>query len=875
MSAEETPALGEACSRTVGRLVAGALRRRGWVVLAALALTVLALLACVRLLGISTNTVDMIDPEEPFRQHAKAFHAAFPQLKDTIVVVVDAPTPERAGVAAEQLTAAVRGAPGIKGVDAPGTGFLRTHGLLYLEPEALTRLVDRLADAEPLLATLAQQPHLGGLAEILTLAADSGTDSELPGFDRLLAEMAVAARAQAEGRPRNLSWQALMAGAEDGDGPLGGQTRRFVVIRPALDHSRMRPAGPAIAAVRDAAAKVAAEQDGAVRLRLTGEAVIESEELASVETGGALAGILSLVAVSVILLAGFRGGRAVAACLLTLLAGLIWTAGAAAVLVGTLNLISVAFAVLFVGLGIDFCIHFTLRYREDGAAESRAALVRAARSVGCAMLLSALCAAIGFLSFLPTAYRGLAELGLIAGVGMGIAVVASLTLLPVLLSLFGARRRAPAALTGVANGPPWLVRRRGLVLGTAVVLAAAGVALAPGIRFDMNPMNLRDADSPAMRAFTDLASNTETTPYGVNVLAPNLAAAETLAARFRNDPAFGGARTLASFVPGEQDAKLAAIGDAAFFLAPVLSPAANGPDRAAAPDRRAAYVQIRDALDALAGRGGAVGEAAGQARAALADLGESPDLAALEARWTGYLPRMLTFLRDALGVGRVTQADLPADLRARWISADGQARVAARPPEPVRENGELRHLAKAALDVSERATGAPVTIHKASQAVIGAFVHATGYAAAAILIILATTLGRARDVLLTLAPLALAAVLTLATAALAGIPLNFANVIVLPLLMGLGVSSGVHLLLRARQAGSVAAALRSSTPRAVSLSVLTTLASFGTLIVAEHRGMSSMGALLTIAVGFTLFAVLAVLPALLAALGPRPRNHEP
>jgi hopanoid biosynthesis associated RND transporter like protein HpnN len=579
------------------------------------------------------------------------------------------------------------------------------------------------------------------------------------------------------------------------------------------------------------------------------------------------------VVVTIILAVGFGGMRAVAACLLTLLAGLLWTAGIAAVLIGTLNLISVAFAVLFVGLGIDVCIHFTLRFREAATANRRVALVRAGRGVGCAMLLSAGCAAVGFLSFLPTAYRGLAELGLIAGIGMAVAAAASLTLLPVLLKLFRARGRPATYATVTGHRDPWLVRHRHNVLRIAVLLLAVGATLAPGIRFDMNPMNLRDEDAPSMRAFTDLTRDTETTPYVVNVLAEDLARAESVANRFRGEPMFGGARTLASFVPADQDAKLAAIEDAAFFLAPVLRPASDAAG-ASADDRAGAYATIRTALTRLGERADAVGKAARDVGEQLNQIGQDPDLEALSQRWTGYLPRMLGLLRDGLSVERVALSDLPDDLRARWQTAQGRARVTARPVEPIRDNAEIRRFAQVALEVAPRATGAPVTIHKASDAVIGAFVRATAYAAAAILVILALTLGRARDVLLALAPLALAAVLTLATAALAGIPLNFANVIVLPLLMGLGVSSGIHLVLRARQAGDVASALGSSTPRAVAMSVLTTLASFGTLMLAEHRGMSSMGALLTIAVGFTLFAVLIMLPALLAALQRRPPGQR-
>ena len=855
------------CRRLIGGVV-GLSVSHPWRTLGiALFVTLAALLACSRLLGISTNTVDMLSPDVPFRQHAKAFNRAFPQQDNTILAIIDAPTPEGAAVAAETLAARVGGRGSVREVTRPGRGFLRTHGLLFLPPERLAALVDDLAAAEPMLATLARNPHLGGLAALFDLAARAETGASLAGLERLLDAMAATAQDGDSGRPGRLSWQALLAGEAATKGALARLqgTRRFVLIRPAMDFSRLKPASPAIATVRDTAAVMTTARSDGLRIRLTGEAVIEHQEMESVEAGGALAGLLSLVFVTLILGAGFREGRAVVACLATLLAGLIWTAGVAAATVGTLNLISVAFAVLFVGLGIDFCIHFALRFREDRGPDRQAALIAAGRGVGCALLLSALCAALGFFSFWPTSYRGLAELGLIAGMGMFVAVLASLTLLPALLVVLGARQVREASEPGDKKGHPrWLVRYRWVVLGGALLLGLAGAVLAPRIAFDFNPMNLRDADASSMRAFQVLTEDTATTPYVVNALTSDLDEAETLAERFRADPAFGGARTLASFVPEAQDQKLAILRDAAFFLAPVLNPAPTAVTQAPA-NRNAAFAQLKAALVRLAARDGAVGAAARNLQQVLSARGKSPDIATLSARWTAYLPRTLAFLREALSVDKVTRADIPADLRRDWVTAEGQARVTARPARPIQSNTAIRAFAERALAITPRATGAPVTIHLASEAVIGAFKAATAYATAAILVLLAVTLRRVRDVVFAVVPLALAALLTLSAAVLLGIPLNFANVIVLPLLLGLGVSSGIHLVLRVRGTGSVRRALASSTPQAVLLSVLTTLASFGTLIVAGHRGMSSMGALLTIAIVFILLCVLVVLPALMAA----------
>lgn len=848
--------LGGICPSLFGAWVAR-VQRRQWLVLAAAGvITVLAIVACARYLGISTNTVDMISPEVPFRQHAKAFNAAFPQLDNTIVAVIDAPTPEGADKLATALAARAGDLSSVREVYLPGGDFLRRHALLYLGEDELAALLDRLAAAQPMLATLAQAPNLRGLADILTLAATQGEGETLVGLDRLLRAMA----RTADNAGGMLSWQSLIAPPDAGDIV---RTRRFVIIHPNLDFSRLKPAAAAIASVRTAASELGMAAGGGSQIRLTGEAVIEHQELETVEAGGSRAALLSLVAVSVILLLGLRAPRLVAASLVTLMAGLVWTAGVAAVVVGDLNLISVAFAVLFLGLGIDFCIHFALRYREERRAGTGAAVEAAGRGVGCALLLSAVCAAVGFLSFLPTTYRGLAELGLISALGMFVAVAASVTLLPALLALWHPRhgRMEPAHL--VARERHFVARHGRKVLMIAALAGVVGLAIAPTIRFDFNPMNLRDPETSSIRTFNDLAKNIETSPYVVNVLAADLASAKDVAKRFRAADGFGSARTLASFVPDGQDAKLGMLADAAFFLAPILDVDAETP-ALSAEERAAAYRDLIAATAALERGDGEVAAAARDLYGSLLAPGRSPDLAAIERRWTAYLPDTFKFLSQALATGPVALSDVPDDLRERWVADDGRARVEVRPPQAIDGNGHIRRFAERALAVNPTATGAPIVIHQASQAVVGAFQQATLYALVGIVLILAVTLRRVADVALTLGPLILAAILTLATAALAGIPLNFANVIVLPLLMGLGVSSGVHLVLRAREVARIDDIFATSTPRAVLLSVLTTLASFGTLIVSDHRGMSSMGSLLTIAISFTLLSVLVVLPCLLA-----------
>lgn len=822
------------------------------VVLAAVVLTALAGVYTARNLAMNTSTTDMIDAETPFRRNDATFKDAFPQFSDVLVVVIDGPDPESTQVAAADLTAAMAARTGLfEAVSQPDDEpFFKRHGLLFLDADELAALADRLAAAAPVLAVLADQPNLAGLFEIIRLAA-TYDGAKLDDMTGLLNRVSDVMDAQRRGARANLSWRALLT--------ENASTRRIILTRPRLDYGGLKPAAAAIDEIRALAAAQGATPVNGLTVRLTGSVALDQAELESVELGGKTAGILSLTLVCVLLALGLRSVRLIVASLATLVIGLVWTAAFAAAAIGHLNLISVAFAVLFVGLAVDFSLHYCLRFREarSGGLDGRAAINATARGCGAALTLSAICAAVGFLSFLPTDYKGLAELGLISGCAMFIALFANLTVLPAMLALFG---------KGVGGLSPQVGRVDVSRIRTPVLVAALGLGAVAAVaswqlRFDFNPLNLKDPESESMAAFLDLADNPRTAPYSIDVLAGSLDAASAEAARLSKLPLVGDVVTLASFAPGNQDEKLGIIEDMAFFLAPVLGRPDDNAPPLTGPARRAVYETLRAALS------GRDEPAFVRLRQSMDRLGESnPDLAALETRLTGYLPLMLDDLRQSLSANAVGLKDIPAHLRRDWISPSGAARVQVRPARALVDNDAIRAFAQAVLIAQPRASGAPVTISEAGRVVVGAFWKATLIALALIALVLFIVLRRAGRVLLVLGPLALAAVLTIATSVLFGLPFNFANVIVLPLLLGLGVASGVHLVMR----GQTAAMLReSSTPRAVLYSALTTLASFGSLMASGHRGMVSMGQLLTISIVYMLIAMLVVLPAQMAWLEKR------
>jgi hypothetical protein len=387
--------------------------------------------------------------------------------------------------------------------------------------------------------------------------------------------------------------------------------------------------------------------------------VLDTEELESVGSGAMLASVLTTLAVATLLVWGLRSLRLIAATLVTLAVGLILTACFATLSIGRLNLISVTFAVLFLGLGVDFGIHLTLRFREALARQAgvRAALQAATAGVGGPLSLSALCAGLGFLAFVPTDYRGLAELGIIASAGMAIAWLLNFTLLPALLAML--RPQAPRPVFQRASGLG--LQRPAWVVALATLAGLASLPALSAVSFDFNPLNLKDPQSESMRTFADLAADPATTPHVIDVLAPSLEQADALAARLGGLDEVGAAITLSSFIPQAQEEKLELIDALAFYLGPALTTAV-ALEPPTAHERRQGWAELQSVLASEP----AVGRGAARLAAAVGSFGPEPSdaaLAELEARLTGTLPGLLDRLRQSLEAGSVELEDLPASLR--------------------------------------------------------------------------------------------------------------------------------------------------------------------------------------------------------------------
>ncbi len=842
--------------------------RHAWLVISGYVL--LAVLAASFLSGhfaITTDSKKLLSSSLPWRQQEIMLDEAFPQSTNLIIAVVDATTPEAADEAADALVKDLSPRSDvIRTIRRPDGGeFFARNGLLFLSVDEVRRDTAELIKAQPFLGTLAADPTLRGVLRTLSQSIEGVRrgKAELEDLRPAVVAIADALERLAKGENPGFSWRRLITGRA----PKPSDLRRFVDIQPVLDFDALEPGGKATAAIREAILRLNLTPEKGVKVRLTGPVALSDEEFATVADGAGLNGALTLLVVILVLWLALKQARIILAVLVSLVIGLILTAAVGLRMVGALNLISVAFAVLFVGLGVDFGIQFSVRYRAERHAspDFEPALLAAARKVEGPLLLAAASIAAAFYSFLPTAYVGLSELGLIAGTGMFVAFATTVTLLPALLTVLKpAGEPAPIGYAALAPLDRFLEKQRNWVVGTTLAAAILGLPLLANLRFDFNPLDLRAQDSESVATLLDLMRDPDTSPNTIDVLESDLAHATALAERLKRLPQVDRAETLQSFVPEDQEEKLAIIDDANFFLANTLNPDQVDSPPTAAETATAIETTAHDLASAA---DGLISPAAVEDRrlaGLLTALAKATPAARDEAERALVVPLKTTLdqVRDLLTAERVTLDTLPTSLKQDWVSADGRARIEVAPSGDGNDNATLRSFVKAVRAVAPQAAGTPVFIIEAAATIVKAFLQAGIWSVASIAIILFIALRRWTHVALTLVPLLVAILVTLEICVAIGLQLNFANIIALPLLLGVGVAFKIYYVMAWRSGETNF--LQSSLTRAVFFSACTTATAFGSLWFSHHPGTSSMGKLMALSLLTTLSAAVIFQPALLA-----------
>ncbi len=823
---------------------------------------------------INTDINTLISNDLDWRQRDIKFDKAFDQER-LVLAVVEAPTPEFANAASAAL--AEKLSSNKKDFDSVlrlGAGeFFEKNGLLFLPTEEVGKLTGQFAAAAPLIEIMAGDPSLRGLTGALetALVGVSRGQFQLDAAARPLSMISQTIESVLSTGSGTFSWQGLV-----NDTPLTDSDKRsFIEIKPVLDFQALEPGKDATDAIRKAADDLNLAGEYGARVRLTGPVPIANEEFATVQEGALLNGIVTILVVLFILWLALHSGKIIFAVTANLFIGLAITTAVGLMMVGSLNLLSIAFAVLFVGLGVDFGIQYSVRYRSERYKidDLEGALLRAAEKLAVPLSLAAMATAAGFLSFLPTDYKGVSELGKIAGAGMVIAFLSSITVLPSLIKVLNPRgEKEPVGYAFLAPVDHFLEKHRIAIISTTLAVTVLGLPLLYFMRFDFNPINLRNPKVESIATFLDLRKDPNTGANAVNVMAPNEAAAKQVEARLSKVPQVERTMSLDSFVPSDQPAKLQLIRQGAKVLEPALNP-----DQVDAPPTAEENVAaLRSTAEALRKVAGDQTGPGAQAAKRLADdltklvQADPPVRDKVQQVFVAPLQIALTQLRNVLKAQPVTLETLPADLASAWKTKEGEIRVQVLPKGDPNDNDTLRAFADAVLSVEPLAVGGPISILKSGDTIVSAFIQAGLWALLSIAVLLYLCLHRISDVLMTLVPLLVAGIVTLEICVLIGLPLNFANIVALPLLLGVGVAFKIYYV-TAWRAGHTNL-LQSALTRAIFFSALATATAFGSLWLSSHPGTASMGKLLALSLVTTLAAVLLFQPALMGK--PRDLREE-
>lgn len=860
--------------------------RRPWLILfIVLFLAAISTNYAVNNLSINTDTAELIAPDAPFQQNRRKFEQAFAQDMHTLLLVVESDAPELTKAATKRLSRLLSADKvNFKSVYIPNDNeFFRKNGLMFLDLNDLQIISSNLAQAQPFIGRISEQPNLSGFLSILNDALkNTGSEQSVPlDLAALIQKVTQSVHKSINGENSLLSWEDLIAEKKISvSTPKSG----FIIVLPIFDYTKIRPAENAIEAIRKKVAEVQDPNLPAVKVWVTGEVGLEDDELLGMSTGTFTATIFSIVLVVFILLFAYRSFSLALATLMAIALGMGFCAAFAAASVHKLNLISVAFAVSNIGLGVEYAIHFCLRYRDSLLIhiDKRHAIGTTLVSTSPSLLLCAGTTAIGLYSFIPTDYQGVSELGLLAGTSLFICLLVTLLVLPALLTIFPApvnsQLQATAKpqdkmLTRVAgNMALFVLRSAKPITYLTGVLAVIAVLLTFKVQTDFNPINLRDPKTDSVIAFKNLLKNKETSPMTLTVLARSEAETKELQRKLAAVKSVDKTVSLFDFMPSDQEDKLAYIEEMAMILGtrarsfpaliqdadpvPMINSLISTLDNTIAqpldPKQTEIYQafkhELQDILLELSTR-------------------QEPNrrlfIEKIQTTLIGTLPSAMNELYASFDANEITLAEIPPEVKERWLSKNGLYRIQIYPKKDLNNLADLQEFITDVQAVAPDTTDLPIMYWESMKEVLAAFKQAIITAMITIALLLLLIRRNVIDMVLVLIPLVLSGVFTMASSTLAGIPINFANIIALPLLLGLGVDNGIHMVEKLRHSlGSGQNIYQSSTSRAMFYGALTTSSSFAGLAFSPHQGIASMGAVITLGIFWIMACTFIILPAI-------------
>ena len=864
--------------------------RRPWLVLSvALLLSVAAIGFTASRMEFLTGRDDLMPKNTAFNRDFHTFRAEFGDMED-IVVVIESADAERAGAFGKRLYDRLSAdRKHFSDLFYPfALPFFQKNGLLFMPLEDLKELHRNLSLAAPVLKELSRAPSVQTLFTYMTGRMDRYTAGEkdgLPGIVFMLDKLGGGFAGFGAGKGSAPSMEGVFMNPDSAFAKAGRQ--QILTALPVRTNVGFVPAGAAIAVIRAEVAKLKLLPEfKGVTVGLTGSPVLENEEMATSQKDITLATCVSLALTVVLLLLAFRGVLNVIAAMVSLLVAISLSFGFATAAVGHLNILSMVFAIMLIGIGIEYGIQLVLRYQEElrgGESELDAIAIGLTRNVW-AIVMAAATVAAAFLTFVFTDFKGIAELGIIAAGGVAICVAVTFTVLPAMLVLLSRRRkRRPVKAVKPAGGKERfsiLFAHPRIVIAATAVCCAASLYPLSRIGFDYNLMNLQAKGLESVTYAYKLMRSKENAGYFACVTAGSPAEVETKTKALEKLPTVDHVVSYNSFVPEEQKEKLAELAAIRREL-DGIKPGKYEEDLSLM-ELPTVFENFRNATVRLQAK--LKGEGRPEAKQVagfltildrfFAGLEKERDKNAVgmlqdfQGGMFGELPGKIALLKESLNAAPVTERDVPPELRTRFVGKTGKYMLQVAPKGEIFDLKPLKAFLDDVRRVDPHATGEPVMVYESMTIMRDAYRLAFVYAFVAIVVILLIAFRSVKFALIGLIPLVVGILFMIAGMWLCGISFNSANVIVMPLVLGIAVDSGIYIINRfRREEGSAASVVTSSTGVGVLLNTLTIMASFGALMVAHHQGVFSIGVVMSLGMVACQIAFMIALPAVLTLAG--------
>jgi hopanoid biosynthesis associated RND transporter like protein HpnN len=889
-------------ARALAWLAAGVYERRALFIYPQIALFILCILYTVKNLQFDTSRNDLVGPNKKYHQNFLAFKKEFP-TQDDMVVVVESEDSDKNRQFVERLGARLEAETNFFH-DVFYKGDLKMLGskaLLFVPEPDLKDLKQTLADYRPFLKRFTGTTNLVSLFSMINRQFRTAKREEtpenramvkaFPALERIVSEATGSLRRP--GNPPAPGINALFSPGEDAEQQIYITFAKGRIYLVTAQAPREELNSASVERLRQIVSEVQFEVPG-LNVGITGEPVLEHDEMAQSQKDTTLASIVSLLVCALIFIYGYQEtGRPIKATL-CLIVGLGYTLAFATLTIGHLNILTITFVPILIGLAIDYGVHLISRYEEElrrGRSE-RDAVVKAVVYTGQGIFTGAFTTAGAFFAMSFTNFRGIQEMGIICGGGLIICLIPMMTMLPVLLL------RGRQNVIDHDHGDPfekrarienlWL-KRPVFVTVVTVALCAIAASQIHKIFFDYDLLHMQSAGLPAVEYEKKLLRSADKSVLFGAVIATNLQQAVSLEEQLTNLSAVASVDSITHFLNEDQSKKLELVRQIKAELAGI---------NFAEPDRRPVDLpELSATLYSLAGYLGAASEEIQKddpnlakqflsLREAISDLrkemfrqrplGAEPadlKLAAFQQALFDDIGSTFDALENQDTSGPLRVQDLPQALRDRFIGVTGKYLLMVYPKKDVWQRPNQKEFIDQVQSVYPNVTGTPVQLYHYTELLKRSYEEAARYSLVAIVILVFIHFRSALCVALSLVPVGVGFLWLSGIMAAFHIPLNPANIMTLPLVIGIGVTNGIHILNRYAEEQTPSIFAR-STGKAVLVSGLTSIAGFGSLILAKHQGIQSLGYVMSAGLATCMIAGLTFLPALLNLMTREPKNKK-